>query len=105
MSDVLCTAIFDELLRQMAARIKNMHKITTEYTHNTGLLKYKKKPKSTRNPLDFSRRLFDYCQGGVEGLELELELDASADPSHPTDDNEEESYSLYISPFVPKLAI
>ena len=39
----------------------------------------------------------------VDKLELELELDASADPSHPTDDNGEESYSLYryISPFVP----
>ena len=35
-----------------------------------------------------------------KGLELELELDASADPSHPTDDNGEESYSL-ISPIVP----
>jgi len=34
-------------------------------------------------------------------ITLELELDASADPSHPTDDNGEESYSLYISPFVP----
>ena len=33
-------------------------------------------------------------------LELELELHASADPSHPTDDNGEESYSLYI-PFCP----
>jgi len=37
--------------------------------------------------------------------DLELELDASADPSHPTDDNGEESYSLYISPIVPKMAI
>ena len=33
-----------------------------------------------------------YCQ-----VELELELDASADPSHPTDDNGEESYSLFHS--------
>jgi len=33
---------------------------------------------------------------------LELELDASADPSHPTDDNGEESY---ISPVVSKMAI
>jgi len=31
---------------------------------------------------------------------LELELDASADPSHPTDDNGEESYSLYIYPLL-----
>jgi len=36
---------------------------------------------------------------------LELELDGSADPSHPTDNNGEESYSLYISPFVSKMAI
>jgi len=35
-----------------------------------------------------------------QALELELELDASADKSS-TDDNREESYSLYISPFVP----
>jgi len=38
-------------------------------------------------------------------IELELELDASVDPSHPTDDNGEASQSLYISPFVSKTAI
>ena len=38
-------------------------------------------------------------------LELELELDASVDPSHPTDDIEEESESLYISLFVSNMAM
>ena len=44
------------------------------------------------------------CELWIQGylLELELELDASADPSHATDDNGEESYSLYIYiPFCP----
>jgi len=31
------------------------------------------------------------CDKHSEHLELELELDASVDPSHPTDDNGEES--------------
>ena len=38
-------------------------------------------------------------------LELELELDASVNPSHPTDDIGEESYLGYIYiPFVSKMA-
>ena len=38
-------------------------------------------------------------------LELELELDASVNPSYPTDDIGEESQTLYISPFVSKKCI
>ena len=40
----------------------------------------------------------------ILGLELQLELDASVNPSHPTDDIGEKSSSLYISPFVSKMA-